>query len=255
MNAHASMEHFFQSPLFSMTQASPEQLKRYALMFWPIQVNFIVGLPALTGTICEQIGRLSLTGSSPAEEKRLKAILRHMFPPTIDELGHGLNQPKCMHHDLFAAQVQACTGLAQNTLRKNWIRGTANQRLANTMRESVRSVSDGLHMMYVVESLAPRFFIHQEALFLSCSDPRKVIHSTMHKTAELEHSNDAQKFIKFVDLDEALIDMHFALWRDVADHMYSAMYGTPYFERPAQSRVALTSGDSSALVERFGAGR
>ncbi len=140
MNQRASMERLFQSPLFSTTQASPEQLKKYALVFWPIQVNFIVGLPALTGTICEQIGKLALAGTNSAEEKRLKAILRHMFPPTIDELGHGPGQPRCVHHDLFAAQVQACTGLEQQTLRKDWIRGSANQRLANAMRESVRSV-------------------------------------------------------------------------------------------------------------------
>ncbi|TDY37710.1 hypothetical protein BX592_13620 [Paraburkholderia rhizosphaerae] len=223
MNQRASMELFFQSPLFSTIQANPEQLKQYALVFWPIQVNFIVGLPALTSTVCERIGKLALEGSNTAEEKRLKAILRHMFPPTVDELGHGCDQPQCMHHDLFAAQVQACTGLAQKTLREDWIRGTANQRLANTIRESVRSVSDGLHMMYVVESLAPRFFVHQEALFLSCSDPRKVIHSTMHKTTELEHADDAEKFMKYVDMDENLIDTHFMLWRDVADQMHSAM--------------------------------
>ncbi len=223
-------------------------MKKYALVFWPIQVNFIVGLPALTGTICEQIGKLALAGTNSAEEKRLKAILRHMFPPTIDELGHGPGQPRCVHHDLFAAQVQACTGLEQQTLRKDWIRGSANQRLANAMRKSVRSVSDGLHMMYVVESLAPRFFIHQEALFLSCSEPRKVFHSTMHKTAELEHADDAQKFMAHVDVDQDLIDMHFALWRDVADQMHAEMYGRPSPVSPTLRGGALARADAPSLA-------
>jgi hypothetical protein len=38
------MEHFFASPLFATTTATPEQLATYALVFWPIQVSFIVGL-------------------------------------------------------------------------------------------------------------------------------------------------------------------------------------------------------------------
>jgi hypothetical protein len=225
MNRESPMEHFFDSPLFSTTQATPEQLETYALVFWPIQVSFIVSLPALTGRICHEIGRLALDGSSSAEEKRLKAILRCMFPPTIDELGHGRDRYGCMHHDLFAAQVHACTGIAQDGLRRQWVRGTANQALARAMAKSVESIHEGLHMMYVVESLAPRFFTHQEALFLSCSDPRKVIHSTMHKTTEIEHADEAEQFMRHVPIDDDLIWMHFKLWRDVADQMYAAMYG------------------------------
>jgi hypothetical protein len=221
---HDAMEYFFDSPLFAMREATPEQLQTYALVFWPIQVSFIIGLPALTGVICQQIGRLALDGSDMAEERRLKTILRFMFPPTIDELGHGRDKYHCLHHDLFAAQVYACTGLPQETLRRSWIRGVANQRLAQEMSTSVKSVHEGLHMMYVVEALAPRFFIHQELLFLSCSDPRKVIHSTMHKATEIEHAGEAEKFMRHVQLDPELIRKHFMLWRDVADQMYTAMY-------------------------------
>lgn len=232
MTLETSMEHFFASPLFATTEATPEQLKAYALVFWPIQVSFIVGLPKLTGSICQNIGGLALDGSNGPEEKRLKAILRYMFPPTIDELGHGRDKYGCMHHDLFAAQVHACTGLPQERLRKEWIRGSANQKLAHAMSTSVDSIHEGLHMMYVVESLAPRFFTHQEALFLSCSDPRKVIHSTMHKTTEIEHADEADKFMKHIDVDQSLIHQHFMLWRDVADEMHAAMYGTAAAMRP-----------------------
>jgi hypothetical protein len=238
----SSMEHFFASPLFASTRATPEQLKMYALVFWPVQVSFIVGLPKLTATICTQIGRLALSGSDPQEERRLKAILRAMFPPTIDELGHGRDKYGCVHHDLFAAQVSACTGLSQQALRQTWIRGGANEDLARAMTSSVESVHEGLHMMYVVESLAPRFFVHQEALFLSCSDPRKVIHSTMHKTTEIEHADEAATFMRHVELDHDLIRRHFVLWRNVADQMYAAMYGAPKGSRgPAVEPSAIAA--------------
>jgi hypothetical protein len=246
MNPQAAMEHFFASPLFSTTTANPEQLKKYALVFWPIQVSFIVGLPSLTSVICERVGQLALDGSDFAEERRLKTVLKYSFPPTVDELGHGRDRYGCMHHDLFAAQVYACTGLGQDTLRKQWLRGEANQRLARMMARAVRDVREGLHMMYVVESLAPRFFEHQEALFLSCSPARKVIHSTMHKTTELEHADEASMFMKLIDMDEALIASHFRAWRDVADQMYREMYETglqfdgaplPELVLPAEARL------------------
>ena len=146
MNRSSPMEHFFASPLFSKHVATPDQLKTYALVFWPIQVSFIVGLPKLTGVICEQIGNLALKDPDMAEERRLKAIVRYMFPPTIDELGHGRDKYGCMHHDLFAAQVQACTGLSQQALREQWVRGLANQRLAHAMTTSVQTVHDGLRI-------------------------------------------------------------------------------------------------------------
>ena len=223
MHRESPIEQFFASPLFSRQEATPAQLRAYALVFWPIQVSFIVSLPKLAGVICGEIGRLALDGSHRAEERRLKAILRFMLPPTIDELGHGRDRYRCMHHDLFAAQVYACTGLSQSALRVGWIRGDANQRLAKAMADSVESIQEGLHMMYVVESLAPRFFVHQEALFLSCSNPRNVIHSTMHKTTELEHADEAAEFMRHMRLDRDLVRRQFRMWTDVADQMHAAM--------------------------------
>jgi hypothetical protein len=92
-------------------------------------------------------------------------------------------------------------------------------------------------MMYVVESLAPRFFTHQEALFMSCSDPRKVIHSTMHKATEIEHAEEASKFMRHVVLDQSLIQRDFSLWRDVADQMHAAMRDTAH-ARPTTAALA-----------------
>lgn len=68
---------------------------------------------------------------------------------------------------------------------------------------------------------------------MSCSDPRKVIHSTMHKTTELEHADEAATFMRYVDVDRSLIDGHYKLWRDVADQMHAAMYGSGLEPRPA----------------------
>ena len=46
----------------------------------------------------------------------------------------------------------------------------------------------------------------------------------MRKAAEIEHADEAEKFMKHVTVDHALIAKHFQLWRDVADQMYTAMY-------------------------------
>lgn len=225
MNEAQGFDLFFQSPLFSETKANKEQLAIYGRMFWPIQVSFIVGLPKLTGTICQEIGQLALSGGNRTEEQRLKGALRFMFPPTIDELGHGRDKYQCVHHDLFAAQINACTGLGQDELRATWIRGRANRMLASAITESVCDVTKGLHMMYVVEMLAPRFFIHQEQIFLSSSDSAKVVHSTMHKNAEIEHAEEAGKFMGYLTRDESLIDFYIQLWRETADEMHQTMFG------------------------------
>lgn len=219
-----AMEKFFASPLFAENEATNDQLRIYGRVFWPIQVSFIVGLPELTGTICKEIGRLALGGDNHAEESRLKGALRYMFPPTIDELGHGRDKYNCVHHDLFAAQIKACTGLSQEDLRKTWIRGVANQALAEEISESMKDVVRGLHMMYVVETLAPRFFVHQERVFLSSNEGNKVMHSTMHKDTEIEHADEADKFMSYIKRDQGLLDYYFGLWRALADEMHQAMY-------------------------------
>jgi len=217
------LEQLFASDLFQLNKASRDELRTYARVLWPIQVSFIVGLPVLCGELSAAIGKLALQGDQIDEEIRLKRILRIMFHSTADELGQGRDRYGVTHHDLFASQVNVCTGLTPKLLRESWIRGTANRQLAEVISASMQSVKEGLHMMYVVENLVPRFFVHQERLFLSASEPQHVFHSTMHKETEILHAGEAHDFMKNVERDENLIREYLQLWRGLCDEIHQHM--------------------------------
>ncbi|MBW3097941.1 hypothetical protein [Pseudohoeflea coraliihabitans] len=222
------------SPLFARRQATPDQLHQYGLVFWPVQVALVAGLPALVATLCDAIAEVALSGDNVRQEICLQQALRSILPAANDELGSGHDPLGCMRHDFFAAQLQERSGLDPAHLRENWVRGGANAQLAGEMRRAFASLESGLHMIYVVDTLAPHFLAHQETLFGSCAEPGATIHPRRHQEHALHVSPNAAEFTGLVSLEMQRLETFFRLWRATADQLHHRMNLAVASDAPSQ---------------------
>lgn len=210
---------------------TPDQLRHYCNLWYPLQREFVFGTVMLAGKIGEAVLREERKDPCSAASESLRKVLALQMKAATDEVGIG-RVPSPMHDQLFYQQISD-SGISLKDVEKFSLTVLPEplQHLRDSIRSAFQGLEHGLAMMVVVEIIAPKLFDTQYRIFANAGvDENALMHSKIHMVLERAHAEEAQDIGELImsflgkEKMDALMTQYSTLWKNYLDYVAGWVY-------------------------------